>query len=183
MTLSLPLLLTALIAPNSRQLPKSRHRPRSQSHSNQRMPLAVVLLSEQEVDSRFEPPLRAGRHHATGGCMRSALRDARRPRWNPARSAGTAACVILVLTTACGSPAAPSADLSGGWDFTFSAFSQVSCPGQPRRKDAHHGFNVFRVPGIDPGDRLASVFGQFKPCRMGPISTALPTDHAAPPPQ
>jgi len=63
--------------------------------------------------------------------MRSALRDARRPFWNLVRRACTAACGILLLSTAYGGPAAPSVDLSGGWDFTFSAFSQVSCPGQP----------------------------------------------------
>ena len=47
------------------------------------------------------------------------------------RRAGAAACMLLVLATACGDPAAPSPDLSGGWDLTFSAFSQTSCPGQP----------------------------------------------------
>ena len=39
--------------------------------------------------------------------------------------------MILTVATACGSPTAPSTDLSGNWDLTFSAFSQVSCSGQP----------------------------------------------------
>jgi hypothetical protein len=55
--------------------------------------------------------------------------------------------MILALLHACGSPAAPSADLSGGWDLTFSAFSQVSCPGQPEL-----------VPGCAGAGRL--VLGQ-----------------------
>jgi hypothetical protein len=59
--------------------------------------------------------------------MRSALRDERGPLRNPARLL----VLLAVMTIACGSPAAPSADLNGGWDLTFSAFSQVSCPGQP----------------------------------------------------
>ena len=46
------------------------------------------------------------------------------------RRAGAVACVILMLVAACDSPTTPSADLSGGWDFTFSAFDQASCPGQ-----------------------------------------------------
>lgn len=45
------------------------------------------------------------------------------------RGAGAAACVILILVAACDSPTAPSADLSGDWDFTFSAFDRASCPG------------------------------------------------------
>ena len=47
------------------------------------------------------------------------------------RGAGTAACLILMLVaTACDeSPTAPSTDLSGDWNFTFSAFDQASCPG------------------------------------------------------
>ena len=43
-----------------------------------------------------------------------------------------AAAMVLMLATACDdNPEAPSADLSGGWDFTFEASSQTACPGQP----------------------------------------------------
>ena len=47
------------------------------------------------------------------------------------RGAGAAACLILMLVAgACDeSPTAPSTDLSGEWNFTFSAFDQASCPG------------------------------------------------------
>jgi hypothetical protein len=45
----------------------------------------------------------------------------------------TAACVLLIVATACGDPAQPSGpDLRGTWDFTFSASSQGSCPGAPQ---------------------------------------------------
>jgi hypothetical protein len=57
-----------------------------------------------------------------------------------------AICVTQVLTAACSSPAAPSVDLSGGWHFSFSAFSQVSCPGQPEL-----------VPGCAGSGRLTLV--------------------------
>ncbi len=43
----------------------------------------------------------------------------------------SAAFVILAVATACDSPTSPSADLSGTWDFTFSALGQASCPGEP----------------------------------------------------
>jgi hypothetical protein len=33
-----------------------------------------------------------------------------------------------MLAAACDTPTAPSTDLSGDWDFTFSAFDQASCP-------------------------------------------------------
>ena len=47
------------------------------------------------------------------------------------RGAGAAACLILILVAvACDeSPTAPSTDLSGDWNFTFSAFDEASCPG------------------------------------------------------
>jgi hypothetical protein len=40
--------------------------------------------------------------------------------------------MILMLAAACGDdPAGPSTDLSGGWDLSFSASGQGSCPGDP----------------------------------------------------
>jgi hypothetical protein len=66
------------------------------------------------------------------------------------RRAALAACLILMLVNACGSPAVPSADLSGGWDLTFSAFSQVSCPADPEL-----------VPGCAGSGRL--MLGQTTP--------------------
>jgi hypothetical protein len=47
------------------------------------------------------------------------------------RGAGAAACLILTLAAAAcdESPTAPSTDLSGAWNFTYSAFDQASCPG------------------------------------------------------
>ena len=43
-----------------------------------------------------------------------------------------AACLLLLLGTACGGPEEPSGpDLRGTWDFSFSAQSQGSCPGPP----------------------------------------------------
>ena len=47
------------------------------------------------------------------------------------RRAGPAACLALLLTAACDNPESPSLDLSGDWDFSFSAFSQAACPQQP----------------------------------------------------
>ena len=59
--------------------------------------------------------------------------------------------MILMLATGCDdNPEAPSADLSGGWDFTFSAFSQAACPGQPEL-----------VPGCAGSGRL--VLGRTTP--------------------
>jgi len=46
------------------------------------------------------------------------------------RAADAAVCVIVVLGAACEHPTAPSADLSGDWQFTFSASDEASCPGQ-----------------------------------------------------
>jgi hypothetical protein len=37
-------------------------------------------------------------------------------------------CAALILVAACDSPTAPSADVTGDWDFNFSAFDQRSCP-------------------------------------------------------
>jgi hypothetical protein len=34
-----------------------------------------------------------------------------------------------MFAAACENPAAPSADVTGAWDFTFSAFDRASCPG------------------------------------------------------
>jgi hypothetical protein len=48
---------------------------------------------------------------------------------NLARRRAGAACLVLMLVAACDSPTAPSTDLSGDWDFTFSAFDAASCPG------------------------------------------------------
>lgn len=47
------------------------------------------------------------------------------------RGAGAAACLMLMLVAAgCDeSPTAPSHDLTGDWNFTFSAFDEASCPG------------------------------------------------------
>ena len=40
-----------------------------------------------------------------------------------------AACLLLIVATACGDPAQPSGpDLHGTWDFSFSASSQGPCP-------------------------------------------------------
>ena len=59
------------------------------------------------------------------------------------RRAGAAACLVLVLTSGCDNPEAPSADLSGDWEFSFSAFSQTACPQQPAL-----------MPGCAGGGRL-----------------------------
>jgi hypothetical protein len=39
--------------------------------------------------------------------------------------------VILVVATGCGGPATPSVELTGSWDFTFSALAEAWCPAQP----------------------------------------------------
>lgn len=43
------------------------------------------------------------------------------------RGTGSAICAALMLAGGCGGPAAPSADLRGNWDFSFSAFDEASC--------------------------------------------------------
>jgi hypothetical protein len=47
------------------------------------------------------------------------------------RRAATITSAVLMLLAACDTPTGPSADIIGGWDFTFSAFDQRSCPGSP----------------------------------------------------
>ena len=37
-------------------------------------------------------------------------------------------CAALMLVSACDTPTMPSADVTGEWDFTFSAFDPRSCP-------------------------------------------------------
>ena len=45
------------------------------------------------------------------------------------RRARAAIWATLMAVAACDTPTTPSADVSGDWDFTFSAFDQRSCPG------------------------------------------------------
>jgi hypothetical protein len=48
-------------------------------------------------------------------------------------------------------------------------------------KDAHHGLDVLRVPGVDPRDHRASLVRQFEPSGVPPIRSGLLPDHTATP--
>ena len=65
--------------------------------------------------------------------------------------ASAAACVLLIVATACGDPTEPSGpDLRGNWDLTFSASSQGSCPGAPQIVIGCEGSGQFVIERTTP---------------------------------
>jgi len=65
--------------------------------------------------------------------------------------ARAAACLLVMIATACGDPAQPSRpDLRGNWDFTFSASSQGSCPGAPQLVIGCEGSGQFVIERTTP---------------------------------
>jgi len=78
--------------------------------------------------------------------------------------AGVAMCAALLLAAACDSPTAPSTNVNGDWDFTFSAFDQRACPANGAIARGCAGSGRLEFPTTTPVNAAHSYRASCQSC-------------------
>ena len=73
-------------------------------------------------------------------------------------------CGLVIFAAACDNPTAPSADLRGEWDFTFSAFDQRSCSVPAGLVPGCAGSGRLGFPATAPGEATHSYRASCQSC-------------------